>query len=434
MAEEPNGTHKNEDTGVPDTWRVVELGALGLRIHGGGTPSTKNPAYWGGAIPWTTSAYIDDRLYLDRCAGFTTPEGLSNSSSQLVPKGNVLVGTRVGVGKVAINAIDTAISQDLTAIIVDSEQTCSEFLAYSIKSDAIQEEILSASRGTTIKGIPRADLIRIPIPLPPLPEQRRIATVLSAIQEAIAAQEDVIAAARHFKRSLMQRLFTYGPGREPAETKETEIGEIPVHWEVESVGKLADIRGGKRLPQGAIYADVVTEHPYIRVTDFIDNGVARTGLKYLTDETFQEIKRFIITSDDVYISIAGTTGLVGVIPTELSGANLTENAARFVIRDKDRILNRFLAQWLSHDAGQNQIQTRTTKTSQPKLALMRIQEIPVAVPPKTEQSAIVESIEAADAKIAAEEDRKTALEALFKSMLHQLMTGQIRLLTDEGLE
>ena len=75
-----------------------------------------------------------------------------------------------------------------------------------------------------------------------------------------------------------------------------------------------------------------------------------------------------------------------------------------------------------------------TKTSQPKLALMRIQEIPVAVPPKTEQSAIVESIEAADAKIAAEEDRKTALEALFKSMLHQLMTGQIRLLTDEGLE
>ncbi len=70
------------------------------------------------------------------------------------------------------------------------------------------------------------------IPLPPLDEQRRIAAVLTAIQDAIAAQEDVIAAARAFKRSLMHRLFTYGPGRVPAETKETEIGEIPSHWEV----------------------------------------------------------------------------------------------------------------------------------------------------------------------------------------------------------
>ncbi len=80
-------------------------------------------------------------------------------------------------------------------------------------------------------------VFKTPIPLPPLPEQRRIAAVLNAIQEAIAAQEDVIAAARQLKRSLMQRLFTVGPYREPAETQETEIGEIPAHWEVVELGR-----------------------------------------------------------------------------------------------------------------------------------------------------------------------------------------------------
>ena len=90
-------------------------------------------------------------------------------------------------------------------------------------------------RTTGIRNLMFADYQGIVVPLPPLPEQRRIAAVLNAIQDAIAAQVDVIAAARACKRSLMQRLFTYGPGREPVATKETEIGEIPVHWEVTTI-------------------------------------------------------------------------------------------------------------------------------------------------------------------------------------------------------
>ena len=217
---------------MPADWYVVELGSLSIRFHGGGTPSTKRPEYWNGNLPWTTSAYIDEKLFLDRCAGYITRLGLGNSSSQLVPKGNLLIGTRVGVGKVAINLLDTAISQDLTAMLVDKTKVDTVYLAYAIKTDSSQEQILSASRGTTIKGIPHADLVKVLIPLPPLPEQRRIAAVLNAIQDAIAAQDDVIAATKEFKRSLMHRLFTYGPGREPAETQETAIGEIPAHWDV----------------------------------------------------------------------------------------------------------------------------------------------------------------------------------------------------------
>jgi type I restriction enzyme S subunit len=411
----------------------VELGALGLRIHGGGTPSTKNPAYWGGAIPWTTSAYIDDRLYLDRCAGFTTPEGLSNSSSQLVPKGNVLVGTRVGVGKVAINAIDTAISQDLTAIIVDSEQTCSEFLAYSIKSDAIQEEILSASRGTTIKGIPRADLIRIPISLPPLPEQRRIATVLNAIQEAIAAQEDVIAAARHFKRSLMQRLFTYGPGREPAPTKETEIGEIPAHWEVTQIGELANFVGSGITPRGGTQVYTSVGVPFIRSQNVLMNRLSMEDIAYIPRKMHRDMARTHIFPGDVLLNITGASiGRVAAVPSFLTEANVNQHVCciRF---QQDAMTSYFAAYYLATPRAQAEIMGTQFGTTRQGLNYGQVRMLRLPAPPLAEQQEISDMLAAIDAKIAAEEDRKTALEALFKSMLHQLMTGKVRLLTDEGL-
>ena len=418
---------------LPDMWDAVELGELGTRFHGGGTPSTKQPEYWNGDIAWTTSSYIGDELYLEQCAGYITPLGLKHSSSQLVPRGNLLIGTRVGVGKVAINQFDTAISQDLTGMHVNRDKVDAAFLAYALRTDFCQERFVSATRGTTIKGVPRADLVKIPIPLPPLAEQRRIAAVLNAIQDAIASQEDVIAAARAFKRSLMHRLFTYGPGPVPAVTKETEIGEIPAHWEVKQLGCLADVKGGKRLPKGVPYAQQVTNHPYIRVTDFAEQTVDHSNLQYIDQETHQHVSRYIITSDDVYISIAGTIGLVGTIPPDLEGANLTENAARIVIVDKITLDKRYLAQWLAGGPGQAQIQQRATKTSQPKLALMRIKEIPLAVPSVSEQTTIAQMLDSVSAKIAVEEDRKMAVEALFKSMLHELMTGQIRLLSNEGL-
>jgi type I restriction enzyme S subunit len=224
---------------IPMDWDAVPFGELAIDFFSGGTPSTKEPEFWDGDIPWTTSAYIGDRLYLGQGAKFITSSGLEKSSSKLVPAGNLLIGTRVGVGKVAINLTDIAISQDLTGAIVDRTKVCPEFLAYAIRSAGVQEVIQSRTRGTTIKGIPRKDLEQVSIPLPPLDEQHRIAHVLNAIQRAIEVQDQVIAAARNLKRSLMRHLFIYGLGAEPAPSKRIQIGAIPVHWEV---GTLEDVK------------------------------------------------------------------------------------------------------------------------------------------------------------------------------------------------
>ena len=102
------------------------------------------------------------------------------------------------------------------------------------------------------------------------------------------------------------------------------------------MGEVCDIKGGKRLPKGYKLQSDITNHPYITVSDFNDDGsIDENGLRYISDEVFQQISRYTISSCDVYVSIAGTIGKTGIIPTCLDGANLTENACKLVIKGSD---------------------------------------------------------------------------------------------------
>jgi len=280
------------------------------------------------------------------------------------------------------------------------------------------------------RAIRKSDFLSIQIPLPPLPEQRAIAHVLRTVQRAKEATEGVIAALRELKKSLMQHLFTYGPvpvtERERVALQESELGPIPAHWRVVRLGEVVDVKGGKRLPKGDEFASNSTPYPYIRIVDFKNGSVDIRNLKFLTEEQHILLNRYIITSNDVYISIAGTIGLVGSVPEELNGAHLTENAARLIL-NTNRLYRQFLVVALQSDMVQAQIQARATKTSQPKLALARIKEIPIPLPPLDEQREIARMLQAVDAKIAAEQARRAALEELFRSLLHELMSGRIRL-------
>jgi len=122
------------------------------------------------------------------------------------------------------------------------------------------------------------------------------------------------------------------------------------------------------------------------------------------------------------------------VPRELEGANLTENAARLVIQNKATLDKGFLADYLSSAQGQFEIHLRATKTSQPKLALSRIKQIPMPLPPRSDQDNIVHVLRCIVNKLAAERDRKSALEALFHSLLHHLMTGQVRVPREYWIE
>ncbi len=162
------------------------------------------------------------------------------------------------------------------------------------------------------------------------------------------------------------------------------------------IGEFGKVKGGKRLPKGESYADHTTNHPYVRVIDMVKHSVTIPALVYLTQATHEKISRYTISSKDVYISIAGTIGQVGAIPDSIDGANLTENAAKIVLNEGAPVDRDYLIWYLSLPAGAEQIEEKTMHTTQPKLALYRIEEIEVLVPPIAEQRSFAAFVQQSD--------------------------------------
>lgn len=166
--------------------------------------------------------------------------------------------------------------------------------------------------------------------------------------------------------------------------------DIPSNWKWVRLGEIVSILGGKRIPAGRSLTTDNTGHKYIRVSDMKNMSVETSNLLYVPEDIYPKISRYIINKEDVYITVAGTIGRVGTIPDEIDGANLTENADRLVFTSLEK---NWLVFTLSADTVQKQISYLTTQVAQPKLAIKKIQEFILPLPPLAEQKRIVERVE-----------------------------------------
>ncbi len=214
------GHEKFKDTEIgriPEEWEVARLGNVVEKIMNGGTPSTKVSEYWSGNIPWIRSVNITT-YYLDKSMveKYITLKGLENSSTNIIPKGNIIIATRVGIGKSAVNLIDVAINQDLTGLIIDKNKVDPFFVVWYLHSSKVQKYLDSFSRGTTIKGIPQRNIKNLKLPLPPLEEQKKIAEILGTMDERLELLRARKERLERVKRGLMNDLLT-GRKRVPEE-------------------------------------------------------------------------------------------------------------------------------------------------------------------------------------------------------------------------
>ena len=168
--------------------------------------------------------------------------------------------------------------------------------------------------------------------------------------------------------------------------------ELPDGWAWCRIRNIASVKGGKRLPKGESFSDDVTDHVYIRVTDMKNRNINTFGLKYISEEVFAKIQSYTIGKNDLYVTIAGTIGVVGEVPEILDGMNLTENAVKVC---NISINKTFLCYVMLSELVQQQFQDKTHQVAMPKLALERILGTLIPVCPVKEQQLIVFSIKSA---------------------------------------
>ena len=166
--------------------------------------------------------------------------------------------------------------------------------------------------------------------------------------------------------------------------------EVPDSWVWCKLEEICNIKGGKRIPKGKGFSTQRTEHIYLRVTNMKNRTISFDDLKYIDDDVFQEIRNYTISSDDLYLTIAGTIGNVGEIPQEVSGMNLTENAAKLTDIVCDRL---YLMYSLLSTNSQEHFSSKYHQVAQPKLSIETASSTLLPLPPFAEQRRIVAEIE-----------------------------------------
>lgn len=356
---------------IPSSWKWVQLRSVVDRHLGGGTPSKSESSYWNGNIRW---ASVKDMKGDNLCTtqDTITEEGLKNSSSNLIEAGAVIVCTRIGIGKIAINTIPVAINQDLRALFLSNE-ILNEYFLYLFKTMSI------SGSGTTVQGIKVNQLLDLYIPLPQLAEQKRIAAKIESlfgeIDRAEKAYEELQTLANVLRGQILQKaiqgkLVPQLPedgvvdqiGEAPAEVP----FEIPESWKWLKIKEICILQSGKFIKASEI--SVSGLYPCYGA-----NGVRGCVDKY--------------NYDGDYILI-GRVGACGNIHIANGKFYVTDNAIVAGFK-KDLIDQKFLA--LSLTA--MNLKKLASATAQPLITSTKIENLILSLPPLAEQKRIVSKVD-----------------------------------------
>ena len=259
-------------------WRRVSVGDIG-KIVSGGTPDSTNPAYWDGDIPWATQTDITNLTsrYISSTARRITESGLKSSSAKLVPPGSVLVCTRATIGELAIASEPVCTNQGFKNLITNPEYD-NEFVFYLLSF--FKNILVRYASGSTFLELTKRDFERLVFVVPPLPEQRKIAKILSTWDQAIETIERLIANTQTQKKVLMQKLLSGA----------VRLSGYSMPWNSCQLGQVGSFAKGRGIRRDQVtdsgvpcvlYGEIYTHYnDYIRKPfSFIDPNMARTSQK-----------------------------------------------------------------------------------------------------------------------------------------------------------
>lgn len=408
-------------------WKIKKIEEF-AQTTSGGTPSRTNKSFYTGNILWVKSGELDDNYIIDTEEKITE-DAIKNSSAKLFPVGTVLIAMYgATVGKTAILKVPATTNQAVCGIIPNPEECNNEFLRFQLMFK--REDFLKQRYGGAQPNISQTIIKTFEILLPPLPEQRKIAYVLSTVQKAIEQQDKLIRTTTELKKALMQKLFTEGlpvtgrgvrfsnpEGSTTRKLRQTEIGLVPESWEVVELGKICE------KPQYG-FTDSASSSgnaKFLRITDITEFGVDWNKVPYCNCPDFSKYE--LKDGDIVFARIGATTGksyLINNPPKSVYASYLIR------VRCKKEILPDFLIYYFASEKYWKQIDATKGNNLKGGVNSSILSKLLVPKPGISEQSEIAKIFRSLDNKLAFHQKKKQTLSALFKTLLHELMTGQRR--------
>jgi type I restriction enzyme, S subunit len=388
-------------------WRLTTLGEV-ARIVGGGTPSTREPAYWGGSVVWLTPTEVvkADGHLVHKSERMITEAGLAGSSATLLPKGAVLLTSRASVGYVALTDCALATNQGFQSLI-PGDEVLSRYLMYWVQGH--RDAFRSRASGSTFPEISKKKVAAIPITIPPILVQRRIGDVIAAIDSHIEALDA--------ERRAIETVWATIVSNLDAEVERVPLGSVLVRIDAgksptgeerqpgpgeRAVLKVSAVERGRFNPVA-----VKTVHPSVHLPDAI--AVRRGDV-------------LLVRSNGV-LSRVGQVCQVRIEPVNLY---LCDKTLRLVA-NPDRLVPDYLCHVLSSPASRQQIEALTGGSHMRNISQRAIRELEIPLLDLDQQSqisaALTSCLELSEA-LRAEGD---AAARLRKGLLARLLAGNVEI-------
>ncbi len=397
---------------LPDTWRNVPFGSF--CDFAGGTQPPKSTF---------KHAQTDGYIRLLQIRDFETDKHAvyvpGNKRLRVIKAGDISIA-RYGasVGRI-LTGKSGAINVAIMTTLPDKSQVSKAFLRFALCHEDFQRYLTGLGGRAAQAGFNQGELSRFRFPLPPLPEQRNIAKLLGLLQQAIEQQERLLQLAAELKKALLRQLFTQGLRGEPQ--KQTEIGPIPKSWEVMALGVLVE-----DAPQVNMRSEAEREIQYIDVSS-ISRGFLHidSTTRHVLKDAPGRARKKVKTGDVIFATVRPTLLRVARVASEYD--EQVCSTAFCVLRDRNkRTVGRFIYYLVQRERFVEQLAAIESGVSYPAVTDRQVKAQVVPIPHEEEQIEFAAILEACDAKARAHASKMRTLTDLFRTLLHQLMTAQIR--------
>jgi type I restriction enzyme S subunit len=424
-----------------DSWRSISLGDITSVVTSGSRDWAKHYSDSGSKFIRMTNLprdgiylKLNDMKYVD-----VKSNSADGKRTSLI-HGDILISITAELGKIGWipeGFGEAYINQHTALVRIKKAEAESKFVAYLLSSDMINRIINLGNDSGAKAGLNLPSVKSVPICIPPLPEQQKIAAILTSVDEVIEKTQAQIDKLKDLKTAMMQELLTQGvgvDGKPHLEFKDSPVGRVPEGWDILTVGDLGS-EEKYAIVDGPFGSSINTKRDYInegipvirtvniRPFKFIENR-----LKFVSEEVFETVKRSAVYPGDVLLSKVGTIGYSCIFPNHIEKAILSTTGSCKLTVNSEIISPLFLCYSLNHL--KPFMDLIASEGVQPFLNMNTIKSFLIKIPTLTEQQKIVDIMESISKKMNTVETKLASVKNIKKALMQDLLTGKVRVKLD----